>query len=144
MTMHRVAATLLVVLAGVFLAPELPVIGSASTVEAQQRPRRRRRPRREPPPAERPAEEEAPAPGEAAPPSLDDAYGTEGSEEGSEDNLEFDARVVRGETAGEGAVVLVDRGRRALRPLVRRRTRFLRPTLRAVLGPRVRRRTADP
>ncbi|MGF1465121.1 MAG: hypothetical protein ACFCGT_03220 [Sandaracinaceae bacterium] len=53
---------------------------------------------------------------------------------GDGDNLEFDARVIRGQTAGEGAVILVDREQRPLRPLVRRRRRFLQPTYRAVLG----------
>lgn len=49
--------------------------------------------------------------------------------------MEFDARLVRGERAGSGAVVLFDRGQRPLPPLTRRRKRFLDPTLAVVLGP---------
>jgi len=48
--------------------------------------------------------------------------------------MEFDARLVRGETAGSGAVVLFDRGQRPLPPLTRRRKRFLDPTLAVVAG----------
>lgn len=49
--------------------------------------------------------------------------------------MEFDARLVRGETAGSGAVVLFDRGQRPLPPLTRRRKRFLDPTLALVARP---------
>ena len=43
--------------------------------------------------------------------------------------MEFDARLIRGETAGSGAVVLFDRGQRVLPQLTKARTRFLDDTL---------------
>lgn len=46
--------------------------------------------------------------------------------------MEFDARLVRGETAGSGGVVLFDRGNRELPALTKTRTRFLEATLREV------------
>jgi hypothetical protein len=49
--------------------------------------------------------------------------------------MEFDPRLIRGESAGSGAVILFDRGRRALPPLAQRRRRFLRPTIEAAVGP---------
>ena len=48
--------------------------------------------------------------------------------------MEFDARVVRGETAGSGAVILFERGPRHLAPLTKKRTRFLDETIEGVLG----------
>lgn len=48
--------------------------------------------------------------------------------------MEFDARVVRGETAGSGAVILFERGPRHLAPLTKKRTRFLDDTIEGVLG----------
>ncbi len=51
-------------------------------------------------------------------------------------HMEFDARLVRGETAGSGAVVLFDRGERRLPRLTRLRDRFLRATIEPVLGKR--------
>jgi hypothetical protein len=51
-------------------------------------------------------------------------------------HMEFDARLVRGETAGTGAVVLFDRGERQLPRLTRLRDRFLRATIEPVLGKR--------
>lgn len=51
-------------------------------------------------------------------------------------HMEFDARLVRGETAGSGAVVLFDRGDRRLPRLTRLRDRFLRATVEPVLGKR--------
>ncbi|MBN1656633.1 MAG: hypothetical protein JXA30_22870 [Deltaproteobacteria bacterium] len=48
--------------------------------------------------------------------------------------MEFDARLVYGETAGSGAVILFDRGQRDLPPLTRRRKRFLSATTESVFG----------
>ena len=49
--------------------------------------------------------------------------------------MEFDARLVYGETAGSGAVILFERGQRQLPPLTKQRTRFLSATIESVLGP---------
>ena len=46
--------------------------------------------------------------------------------------MEFDARLIRGQTAGSGAVVLFDRGQRELPALTKMRTRFLDATVREV------------
>jgi len=46
--------------------------------------------------------------------------------------MEFDARLIRGQTAGSGAVVLFDRGQRDLPALTKTRTRFLDATVREV------------
>jgi hypothetical protein len=51
-------------------------------------------------------------------------------------HMEFDARLVRGETAGSGAVILFDRGARDLPRLTRRRREFLNATVEPVLGKR--------
>lgn len=48
--------------------------------------------------------------------------------------MDFDARLVRGETAGTGAVVLFSRGNRRLPNLLERRRGFLRPTVEEVMG----------
>ena len=48
--------------------------------------------------------------------------------------MEFDSRLVRGETAGTGAVVLFNRGQRRLPELTDRRRSFLAPTVREVYG----------
>ncbi len=48
--------------------------------------------------------------------------------------MEFDARLVYGETAGSGAVILFERGQRHLPPLTKQRTRFLTATTEPVLG----------
>lgn len=53
--------------------------------------------------------------------------------------MEFDARLVRGETAGTGAVILFNRGQRPLAPLVKQRARFLDASLMQVYGPDYRR-----
>jgi hypothetical protein len=50
--------------------------------------------------------------------------------------MEFDARLVRGEAAGTGAVILFDRAERPLPTLTERRTRFLRRTVERVFGDR--------
>jgi hypothetical protein len=49
--------------------------------------------------------------------------------------MEFDARLVYGETAGSGAVILFDRGLRELPPLTEQRKRFLSATIEPVYGP---------
>jgi hypothetical protein len=48
--------------------------------------------------------------------------------------MEFDARLVYGETAGSGAVILFERGQRQLPPLTEQRTRFLSATTEPVFG----------
>ena len=48
--------------------------------------------------------------------------------------MEFDSRLVRGETAGTGAVVLFNRGQRQLPELTDRRSGFLAPTVREIYG----------
>jgi hypothetical protein len=48
--------------------------------------------------------------------------------------LEFDARLVYGETAGSGAVILFERGQRQLPPLTEQRKKFLTATIESVLG----------
>jgi hypothetical protein len=69
-----------------------------------------------------------------------DTGGDEGGGSGSSlrrsSHMEFDARLVRGETAGSGAVILFDRGHRELPPLIKRRSRFLDDTIEPVLGRR--------
>lgn len=49
-------------------------------------------------------------------------------------HMEFDARLIKGETAGSGAVILFDRGTRHLPRLTQRRTEFLDATIKPVLG----------
>ena len=49
--------------------------------------------------------------------------------------MEFDARLIRGETAGSGAVILFDRGHRELPSLTKSRTRFLNQTLEEIYKP---------
>jgi cytoskeletal protein RodZ len=48
--------------------------------------------------------------------------------------MEFDARLVYGETAGSGAVILFERGQRHLPPLTKQRTKFLSATTEPVFG----------
>jgi hypothetical protein len=48
--------------------------------------------------------------------------------------MEFDARLVYGETAGSGAVILFERGQRELPPLTEQRKRFLAATTEPVFG----------
>lgn len=48
--------------------------------------------------------------------------------------MEFDARLVYGETAGSGAVILFERGQRQLPPLTEQRKRFLSATVEPVFG----------
>ena len=52
--------------------------------------------------------------------------------------MDFDARLVRGETAGTGAVVLFSRGNRRLPNLLERRRGFLRATVEEVMGTQAR------
>jgi len=48
--------------------------------------------------------------------------------------MEFDARLVYGETAGSGAVILFERGQRNLPPLTKQRTEFLAATTEPIFG----------
>jgi hypothetical protein len=57
--------------------------------------------------------------------------------------MEFDARLVYGETAGSGAVILFERGQRQLPPLTKQRTKFLAATTEPVLRKNARLRYAD-
>ncbi|MFU8804321.1 MAG: hypothetical protein ACNA8W_10970 [Bradymonadaceae bacterium] len=49
--------------------------------------------------------------------------------------MEFDARLIRGETAGAGAVFLFQRTPRALPSMINRRSSYLGNTVHSVLGP---------
>lgn len=86
---------------------------------------------------------------EAAPEAAPEAEGEEEVQEAASDTpttaapsgslrrsnkMEFDARLIRGETAGTGAVVLFDRGQRELPALTDERTGFLDATIREVYG----------
>jgi len=73
----------------------------------------------------------------ASPTETGDDEGTtsSGSSLRRSNRMEFDPRLIRGETAGTGAVILFDRGRRVLPPLAKRRRVFLRPTLDEAVGP---------
>ena len=69
----------------------------------------------------------------------DDSAAPSADESGSRtlrrsNRMDFDARLVRGETAGTGAVVLFSRGNRRLPNLLERRRGFLRPTVEEVMG----------
>jgi hypothetical protein len=48
--------------------------------------------------------------------------------------MEFDARLIRGESAGSGAVFLFERGQRPLPSMINKRKSFLRDTVGSVLG----------
>jgi hypothetical protein len=48
--------------------------------------------------------------------------------------MEFDARLIRGESAGSGAVFLFERGQRPLPSMIDKRKSFLRDTVGSVLG----------
>lgn len=50
--------------------------------------------------------------------------------------MEFDARLIRGESAGSGAVFLFDRGQRPLPSMIERRRSFLHGTVDSTLGQR--------
>lgn len=67
----------------------------------------------------------------------------EGKEEGDESSspslrrgnrMEFDARLIRGESAGSGAVFLFQRAQRPLPSMIQKRSSFLRDTVDALLG----------
>ncbi len=93
-------------------------------------------------PAAEPTPDDA-APAKKAQPSRAERIGTErmaGAGAGGatplrrSNRMEFDARVVRGETAGSGAVILFERGPRHLATLTQRRKVFLDATIEPVLG----------
>lgn len=48
--------------------------------------------------------------------------------------MEFDARLIRGESAGSGAVFLFERAQRPLPSMIKKRTSFLRDTVGGTLG----------
>lgn len=69
--------------------------------------------------------------------------GAQGGEAGQQDQasslrrgnrMEFDARLIRGESAGSGAVFLFERGQRPLPSMINKRKSFLRDTVDSVLG----------
>ena len=123
-----------------------------------QRRRRRRRRRRPPPTPEEneapeaeaatteaestPAESEGPRTNAEVSAEVNAAAEGESTEEGMRttgnlrrsNRMEFDTRLVRGQTAGAGAVVLFNRGSRPLPPLTGERKGFTRETVRDVLG----------
>lgn len=78
------------------------------------------------------------AEGEAAVPTGDQKLSAtpQGGSLRRSNKMEFDARLVRGETAGTGAVVLFDRGQRELPPLTAERTGFLQATVAEVYDER--------
>jgi len=61
--------------------------------------------------------------------------GRQGGSVRRSNKMEFDARLIRGETAGSGAVILFDRGHRELPSLTKSRTRFLYQTLEEIYKP---------
>ena len=67
-------------------------------------------------------------------PAEEAAAGAPSLSETQSRRLDFDARVIRGETAGRGAIVLFERGGRSFAPLARVRRKFLLPTILAVFG----------
>ncbi len=100
--------------------------GSGVEVAAQQRPvlvaqkkKKKKKVEEEPPKEEASGGEEAPS----------------GSLRRS-NRMEFDARLIRGETAGSGAVFLFQRAPRALPSMVPLRTSYLKDTVHRTLGNR--------
>lgn len=146
----------LAALAFVLLLADLSFGAVVATAEAQdtveesdarrsRRARRARRARRTRDAADRNAREIEPteategAEAEASDEGADAA--SEGAEAGAPSlaesqsrRLDFDARVIRGETAGRGSIVLFERGGRSFAPLARVRRKFLLPTILAVFG----------
>jgi hypothetical protein len=62
------------------------------------------------------------------------AQETQGSSLRRGNRMEFDARLIRGESAGSGAVFLFERGQRPLPSMITKRKSFLRDTVGSVLG----------
>jgi hypothetical protein len=95
-------------------------------IVAQRRRRKRRPRRRRPPPKPAPAPEPAaePAPEPAAAPPPDDLR--------RGGRVEFDGRLVQGQTAKSGAIYLFARQRSNLRSMVRERVHYRKEILRSV------------
>lgn len=142
------AATLLALPASASAQDGPEVAQGGEEAAPRRRRRRRRRPPQQRPPAPEPEPEASPEPGAA--PESNAADVTAAAEAGAADagedvqtvgslrrsnNLEFDARLVRGQRAGAGAVVLFNRGSRPLPPLTGERRGFTRATVVDVLGP---------
>lgn len=76
---------------------------------------------------------------EGAPGGGDDAGGDVAAKGGMSlqrsNRMEFDGRLIRGETAGAGAVFLFERAPRPLPSMVKKRTSYLADTIRSVMGP---------
>ncbi|MEZ4248674.1 MAG: hypothetical protein R3B99_10580 [Polyangiales bacterium] len=143
MTMRRPLT--LALFAFALLAVDVSLGATTSTAEGQssvresrarraRRARRERRAREAREEAERNAREAETA--EATPETATEASPEETPSlaESQSRRLDFDARVIRGETAGRGAIVLFERGGRAFAPLARVRRKFLLPTILAVFG----------
>lgn len=145
MTMRRPLT--LALFAFALLAVDVSLGATTSTAEGQssvresrarraRRARRERRAREAREEAERNAREAETA--EATPETATEASPaseeTPSLAESQSRRLDFDARVIRGETAGRGAIVLFERGGRAFAPLARVRRKFLLPTILAVFG----------
>ena len=74
-------------------------------------------------------------------PEQTDAEATDGEQQADTgpslrrgNRMEFDARLIRGESAGSGAVFLFERAQRPLPSMINKRTSFLRDTVGATLG----------
>ncbi len=118
--------------------PEIQTLGSGEVQVARRRRRRRRRPtrrrRRRPRPRPRPR----PAPEPAATPDSDLSNNT--AKGGAVDpgalrrggRVEFDGRLVQGQTAKSGAIYLFARKRSELKSMVEERTNYRKEILRTV------------
>lgn len=99
--------------------------GEKRALISQRRKRRRRRTRRRPKPKPKPAPAAAePAPAPAPAPSPDNLR--------RGGRVEFDGRLVQGQTAKSGAIYLFARQRTELQSMVRERTNYRKEILRTV------------
>lgn len=102
-----------------------PLFDSEQTVLAQRRKGKKAAPKKEPPPEEEEVEAEE---------SEGDTQETTSSTLQRGNRMEFDACLIRGETAGSGAVFLFQRAPRALPSMVKTRSSYLSETVQDVLG----------
>jgi len=100
---------------------------SEQTVLAQRRKAKKAAPKKEPPPQEEEEDDEEEVEERAA-------QETASSTLQRGNRMEFDARLIRGETAGSGAVFLFQRAPRALPSMVKTRSSYLSETVQDVLG----------
>lgn len=94
------------------------IVSMADDVSAQKK-RRKRRPRKKPVPAKVEKSKAAPAPEKAPTKETDETRALQRGE-----RIEFDARLIQGQTAKAGAVYLFERARTDLRSMVNDRTSF--------------------